>query len=557
MRICGVKLTHDGAIAVVEDGCLLFCWEMEKLGNRERFAKIADLAIIEDVLHTHGLGGMDDIDLLVFDGWHRTQRTHLWHGQEIGISLAPYRRGIVSNAPLQEYSARAFDMGYESYAHYTTHLVSSYCTSPFAVRQQDALCMVWDAHMFPYLYLFRHADANILPIGPACFLIASAYFELANRYAPFDQLIEYPTVLNLSGKIMAYVAVGQVREAALDAFRRAYAVACADVLGARQPVPDTLVQMDVGERIVARMKFLMPDLGFSDADMLASLHDFMRNLLLDGLQHTLHHQPGLPRRLCMAGGAALNIKWNSAVAASALFEEVWVPPFPNDSGSALGAACCAMLRHCGLRALNWNVYQGPPLNAPDCLPGWRKERCTPAELGYKLALDGQPVIFLQGNAELGPRALGHRSILCPATDPGMKAHLNRIKDREWYRPLAPICLEHRAEEVFIPGTASPYMLFDQQVRPAWAERIPAACHLDGTARLQTVNVQQSPEVFELLTAYEERTGIPVLCNTSANLKGCGFFPDVQSAMAWARVPRVWSEGWLFCRDVVGGCNGQT
>jgi carbamoyltransferase len=559
MRFCGVKLTHDGAIAVVEDQRLLFCWEMEKFANRERYAKITDLAIIEDVLRINGLGGVQDIDLMVFDGWHRTQRSHLWHGQEIGVTLAPYRRGIISNAPLQEYSARAFDMAYVSYAHYTTHLAASYCTSPFAARQQDALCMVWDAHMFPYLYLFRYADASITPIGPACFLIATAYFELANRYSPFNYPIEYPTVLNVSGKIMAYVATGQVRGAALDAFKHAYTGACAAVLGPARPVPDTMIQMDVGQRIVARMTASMPVLGYSDADMLASLHDFMSGLLLEGLAQSLQQQPGLPRRLCLSGGATLNIKWNSVIQASQLFDEVWVPPFPTDSGSALGAACCAMLTHSAHRALDWNVYQGPPLNAPICLRGWRQERCTPAQLGVILARDGQPVIFLNGNAELGPRALGHRSILAPAVDRDMTVHLNLIKEREWYRPVAPICLEHRAEAVFTPGLPSPYMLFDQQVRSSWSERIPAVTHLDGTARLQTVNSQQSAEMFELLSAYEAQTGIPVLCNTSANLKGCGFFPDVQSAMAWGRVPRIWSEGWLYSREAASSneCDGQS
>ncbi|MEU0742331.1 carbamoyltransferase C-terminal domain-containing protein [Streptomyces sp. NPDC006134] len=124
--------------------------------------------------------------------------------------------------------------------------------------------------------------------------------------------------------------------------------------------------------------------------------------------------------------------------------------------------------------------------------------------------------------------------------------MNRIKDREPYRPVAPICLEEEAPKVFSPGTPDPHMLFDHEVRPDWEERIPAVVHLDGTAWLQTVG-RGDDVLFTVLSAYHRFSGIPVLCNTSANLNGHGFFPDVASAARWGRVSRIWSDGTLYRR----------
>ena len=160
----------------------------------------------------------------------------------------------------------------------------------------------------------------------------------------------------------------------------------------------------------------------------------------------------------------------------------------------------------------------------------------------------EPVLFLDGKAELGPRALGNRSILAAPIRGTMKDTLNRVKGREGYRPVAPVCLESHAPDIFDPGSPDPFMLYDHRVRPPWKDRIPAIQHLDGTARLQTVNADEHPLIFELLTAYHAVSGVPLLCNTSANFQGKGFFPDLQSAGQWGEVNYVWSAGRLFSRQ---------
>jgi carbamoyltransferase len=130
----------------------------------------------------------------------------------------------------------------------------------------------------------------------------------------------------------------------------------------------------------------------------------------------------------------------------------------------------------------------------------------------------------------------------------MKRVLNYIKNREDYRPVAPICLEEDAKDIFAPGSKDPYMLFDHIVRPKWKDRIPAVCHLDGTARLQTVNEAENPVLYRLLIEYKRLSGTPLLCNTSANYSGKGFFPDLSSAMKWGKVNYVWCDNALYEKE---------
>ena len=131
------------------------------------------------------------------------------------------------------------------------------------------------------------------------------------------------------------------------------------------------------------------------------------------------------------------------------------------------------------------------------------------------------------------------------TGTALKDLLNNLKRREAYRPVAPICLEERAPDVFDPGTRDPFMIFEHLVRPEWRERVPAIVHHDGSARLQTIAETDKDAAAVLLREYHNLSGIPLLCNTSANFNGCGFFPDAASAMRWGGVPSVWSGEQLF------------
>ena len=149
---------------------------------------------------------------------------------------------------------------------------------------------------------------------------------------------------------------------------------------------------------------------------------------------------------------------------------------------------------------------------------YRRMADPAAETAAVLAED-RIVGWFQGRMEFGPRALGGRSILASPLAADMQQRLNEIKDREDFRPVAPVVLEEAAAEWFENAGVSPFMLFVHEVRADRAARIPAVRHVDGTARIQTINRGQNPLYYDLLKAFERRTGVPVLVNTSFNVRG--------------------------------------
>jgi carbamoyltransferase len=238
----------------------------------------------------------------------------------------------------------------------------------------------------------------------------------------------------------------------------------------------------------------------------------------------------------MAGGVALNCVANTRLDREGPFERIWVQPAAGDAGTALGAALwtanelddavqpmttAALGRGFGDDDLGgWLDRAGLEAERPDDIAD------TVAEI---LAEDGV-VAWFQGRSEFGPRALGHRSLLA---DPRRKENLERmndIKGREQFRPVAPMVLAERAHEVFAGPMPSPYMLFTHDVRPGWAERIPAVVHVDGSARIQTVNAAREPLVARMLESFERRTGVPVVVNTSLNTAGRPMVDDPRDAL---------------------------
>ncbi|MCO5099965.1 MAG: carbamoyltransferase [Burkholderiaceae bacterium] len=249
----------------------------------------------------------------------------------------------------------------------------------------------------------------------------------------------------------------------------------------------------------------------------------------------LRRESGM-RQLAMAGGVALNCVLNARVRDRSAFDEVWVQPAAGDAGTALGAALWVDYRERG-GVRNWSMqhaYLGPEYDDAEIenflrwskLPYHRLDDV--ASTAAALLADGLVLGWFQGRMEFGPRALGARSILASPIDPTMQARLNEIKDREDFRPVAPVVAEERAAHWFArearriePATPlhSPFMLFVYDVPPEQAGRIPAVTHFDGTARVQTVNARQNALLHRLLVAFEQRTGVPVLINTSFNTRG--------------------------------------
>ncbi len=559
MIICGLKLTHDGTVAVIEDGKLRFSIEMEKLANNARFTGIEETSVIEEILENQGCR-LSDIDLFAVDGWGGTDKdalaiqprlevgadgvnrlSALNNGRPFKLNVAPYREATLKQDVLREWRFSGLETGqhtldYSGYLHAAGHVAGAYCTSPFAQQGEGAYVLVWDGGMYPRLYYVDGKTGTVENFGPIFLLIGNIYTIFSQHFGPFKIKGDFAKDnLSVAGKVMAYIALGTPRKELFQHFDKIYN-SCYD-----HP-------MGFANIFANRFKSLLDGNEYRDADILHSFHCYLEQLLIQKLEKKIKRFPRPHPNLCLAGGCGLNIKWNSAIRDTGLFNGVYTPPFPNDSGSGLGAACCAMMTRSPRRALDWTVYSGPEVVNNSPARGWSGRPCSIPELAELLHQENEPVVFLNGRAELGPRALGNRSIVAPAVSAGMKDLLNRVKKREDYRPVSPICLERAAAGIFDPGTRDPYMLFDHKTRDQWKERIPAVIHLDGTARLQTVTPQENPAAGQLLEEYEKLSGIPLLCNTSANYKGSGFFPDVLSATQWDKVNYVWCENTLYQRE---------
>ena len=330
-------------------------------------------------------------------------------------------------------------------------------------------------------------------------------------------------------------------------------------------------------------------------DLASSIQKVTEEIVLR-LARTLHAETG-EENLCLAGGVALNCVANAALLRAGPFKQIWVQPAAGDAGGALGAAfafhhqqitasrplsgpCGAPPNH-DVRNTDMNrediaeggdamrgAFLGPEYTENEMAVALRAlglpvDKLAPEEFLARLAgrLDAGDVIgFFQGRAEFGPRALGARSILADARSPEMQRRLNlKIKFRESFRPFAPIVLAERAAEYFDLPAPSPYMLFTAPVAqaqrrsvaaaPTWAERLaavrstlPAITHVDFSARVQTVDCAANPALHAVLSAFEARTGCPVLVNTSFNVRGeppvchpreaiAGFFATGMDALA--------------------------
>jgi len=249
------------------------------------------------------------------------------------------------------------------------------------------------------------------------------------------------------------------------------------------------------------------------------------------------------RNLCLAGGVALNCIANGRIVREAGFDNVWIQPAAGDNGISIG---CAYYGHLAIQKNSRafvmkeatlgvthtdDVVQragNPLLVTRKTFNGPGQSICSETA---KLLSEGNVCGWFQGRSEFGPRALGNRSILGDPRRAEMKDILNkRVKFRQAFRPFAPIVPYERAKDIFVGEDESPFMLRAKHVRPEWKDRIPAIVHVDGTARVQTVRPEQNERMYDLLMEFDKLTGVPVLVNTSFNIKGEPIVETPQDAM---------------------------
>lgn len=344
------------------------------------------------------------------------------------------------------------------------------------------------------------------PVGLGCF-----YYLLTRAI--------FPTGEGNEGKVMGLAPFGRRR-----------ALAMPELIVEKQCVfiPDPWLEL-LGER----ERFVLPtgdSEAIEDSANLAAAGQAAFESAILQLAAWLSHRTG-EANLCFAGGAALNCSANGRLLREGAFRELFIPPSPHDGGTAVGCALYGAIEHLGVPSgFRWaNDFLGPPGDGPGL------ERAILAGSNDDLILErpddllgnvvdildrGGVVALHHGRSESGPRALGNRSILADARHPGMRDFINsQVKGREWFRPLAPIVLAEAAQRIFDIDRPAPFMQIAADVRAQFRHLLPAITHVDGTARLQTVDAEHNPFLHALLRRFEARTTCPVLLNTSLNGPG--------------------------------------
>lgn len=487
--VLALKPGHDGAIALVADGELVFSLEGEKDGF-ERNGPVTAPLVVEALAEAPVFP-----NAIAVGGWHKV----------LPGLLGPLAAGYEGLAPGTSERGRAFGRAVTFYtsSHERSHLFGGVALSPFDPGQELAI-LVWEGVLGAF-YRWRGPSApieryDVLDQPGARY---AALFCLADPGFPDSGA--WPRS-EAAGKLMALVGLADEKEPSRDSI---------DV------VESLLTIRSLYPFHKARYRRSpLHDAEVTDPEVCRAAR-YLSQRLFDIYLAAARRlfRTGLP--LVMTGGCGLNCEWNSAWAACGLFSDVFVPPVTNDSGSAIGTAVDAAVQLGDGCAVSWDVYRGARFvhDADPAAHGWLGRPLASDTLSAALE-EGAVVAWVQGRCEIGPRALGNRSLLASAADPSSHKRLNSVKEREPYRPIAPVCLEDDMAAWFEPAEPDPHMLYFRQVRHP--DRIPAVTHADGSARVQSLSRAANPRLHELLVAHRSRTGIGVLCNTSLNFRGHGF-----------------------------------
>jgi carbamoyltransferase len=515
MRVLGINAVfHDSAAALVIDGRTVAAAEEERFSRRKHGKRPVPFSTWE--LPEHAIkwclteGGLtpDDLDAVGYSydpalvdptsggldpGWEHLRTTYAARAPQFLRTALP------------DYAGEDFHF----VRHHVAHAASAALAAPWGPGGSLADCAVLVADgrgeatsMLAGEYRDRKLDIHRAQSLPHS--LGLLYEDLTAHLGFERSSDEY--------KVMAMASYGEPRH--LDHFRQ-LVYATSD--GGFQTEP-------VDWSNFAPQRRLGEDFDERHADLAATVQVVLEEVLLD-LCRWLYARTG-SSRLALAGGVALNCVANTRLLDEGPFEEIWVQPAAGDSGTALGAAL-TVAADAGDDLV--------PMTTAALGRGWSDEQIESAlntarihherppdiaAAAAKIIAENGIVAWFQGRAEYGPRALGHRSLLAHPAQADNVERLNDIKGREQFRPVAPMVLTDRAAEIFSRGPIpSPYMLFVHDVAPAWQDRLQAVTHVDGTARIQTVEATDDPLTAGLLTEFEQLTGIPVVVNTSLNTAG--------------------------------------
>jgi carbamoyltransferase len=516
---------HDSSACIVRDGEVLFAVAEERISRSKHDAQFPKLAIqacldfakvtaedIEEVcLGWQPIGQLyrHDLKLYASGRWPLTYLNFLNSTRYFG---SMWHQGSGANHFTQRFGASK--ARFRHVDHHLAHAISAYCCSGF----DDAAIVVMDG---------RGAWE------------ATSIWQGNNGYIEHVQTINWPNSLGLfyseftrflgftpnadEWKVMGLAPYGKP---GVDLRRF-----LAPEAGPYRVYSDRLTGQ--GERAYSGWPTALgsprePESDINDLhkDIAYAVQDLCETAMMSVVRLALEKTRS--RKLCMAGGVALNSKANGKIASSGIVDNIFVQPAASDDGVALGAALAPFLeggQRLPLRSMR-HAYLGPSFDdmAIKSALNTYKIRYTllsdPAATAAELLSQGKIVGWYQGRMEFGPRALGSRSIIADPRDPEMNTKVNNaVKFREWWRPFAPSLKKEVAGEYLESVTDSPFMILTAQVRSEKRAVIPSVTHVDGSARPQTVEKEINPLYWRLIDEFGKRTGVPVIMNTSFNLRG--------------------------------------
>jgi carbamoyltransferase len=532
VRILGiVSDTHDSGVALLEDGTPALVIEEERLNRRKHTQRFPEqgLAVLLD---RTGLKS-SDIDAIAVP-WdvgrlRRTVGTAVLNRFPTSLNLLrhashpPQRDGILAlNLRLKRKLKRQLGDALPrlvNVPHHDSH-AAVFFVSPF----EDATILVMDGYGDDASTSVYTGRGNRLERHwwTGIFNSLGMVYTFVTHYLGFGGFAD-------EGKVMALAAYGQ--PTLVDRFRRVVRLQP----GGRYQVDMSYFDYDAYGMIKPFRKAFLDAFGplRQPGEPLEQRHYDVAAALQTVIEETiLHVADGLSRsfdsrNLVITGGVALNCVANSRVARSGAFRSVWVPPIASDSGAPLGAALWHYHQTGGgprsflLDNASFGLdYSDAEIEAALRSAGLAYERLGERMLIERVAADlaaGRIVGWFQGRFEMGPRALGNRSLLADPRRADMKDRLNaRIKHREHFRPFAPVVLEEEAHRFFALNGPDPFMTAAPPVHTEARTLIPAALHVDGTARVQTIARPANPRYYDVVAAFGRLTGVPVLINTSFN-----------------------------------------
>ena len=497
MKILSFNPGHDGAFAYLEDGHLVISVESEK-GSCYRHSPL----FVPNVFDI--LGELKEVpDVICRGGWWPND-TYLSEQRFLAGSHGISQKDII----VGQKRLLGRDVKYFSSSHERSHLL---CAFGMSNLPQGTPCyaLLWEG----VIGSFYHIDSELNLVK-----LADVMPEPGHRYAllygladpTFDKSIAEFSRFSDAGKLMALASFSK-RSKATDEEEKIISFLMQDCPHLKPKECELL------------KTYQYYNVGLDDPEF-RNFAGIVSDRIFDRFYQFAEQNMKRGMPLLIAGGCGLNCDWNTKWKESNLFSQVFVPPVANDSGSAIGTAIDAQFYYTRNAKIDWNVYSGLEFIINDMFDASLFDE---HETNYQMLadmLDSNLIIgWVNGKYEIGPRALGNRSILASPFKDSTKVRLNEIKQREQFRPIAPVCLEEDAAKWFGCSHPSPFMLYSQLVS---TDALAAVTHVNRTARIQTVSPVSNTHLYNLLMAFKKRTGYGVLCNTSLNFKGRGFINNI-------------------------------